>query len=184
MDTKNRLYALCEKILHEEIRTLDIGGKGDLSEVWSGVMPFTYWSDELIEKELELKIPDELRWLWNYYSSVAIKIFPYGISGLYIYSPDQALVRHKYYYVKEKELAKTLEDLREGDFIIGEYIGEQQFVLIRCDKASTDFGSILMTQPIDPREEWPIAAPSLTVFLEAYYTAGDMFWDNEKYWRT
>ncbi|NJK65008.1 MAG: SMI1/KNR4 family protein [Synechococcaceae cyanobacterium SM2_3_1] len=184
MDTKNRLYALCERIHHEGIQIVDIFGKGESNKVWSGVMPKIYWHEDLIEDELKIKIPEDLKWLWDYYSSVAIKIYDYGISGLYIYSPDQALVRHKYYYVKEKELAKTIEDLREGDFIIGEYFGEQQFVLIRCDEKSKDFGSILMTQPIDPREEWPIVATSLIDFLETYYLAGDMFWDNEKYWRT
>jgi len=183
MDIKNRLYSLCKKIQHEGIQTVNIIGRGEPREIWSGIMPFTYWCDDLIERELGLKVHHELRWLWDYCSSMAIKI-SYGISGLYIYSPDQALFRHKYYYVKEKTLSKTLEDIIEGDFVIGEYIGEQQLVLIRCDENSEDFGSILMTQPIDPREEWPIAGASLTEFLETYYLAGDMFWDSEKYWRS
>jgi hypothetical protein len=183
MEAKNRLYSLCEKLRCERIQRVDILGNGVLTEVWSGVMPYTYWHEDLIEKELNLKIPDELRWLWNHYSSIVLSYHNDGFSGLYIYSPDQALVRHKYYYVKETELAKTTEDLRKGDFIIGEYFGEQQLVLIRCDEESEDFGSILMTQPIDPREEWPIVGTSLVDFLETYYSAGEKFWDNEKYWR-
>ncbi len=184
MDLKSRLYTLCEKVRHETVQTIDILGDGDLTEVWSGVMPYTAWYDHLIESELKLKIPDQLRWLWDRYSSIVLKYYSGGISGLYIYSPDQALVRHKYYYIAEKESSKTTEDIHEGDFIIGEYISEHQYVLIRCDEEREDFGSILMTQPIDPREEWPIVGTSLVDFLETYYLAGEKYWDCEKYWRT
>lgn len=186
MNNKSRLDNFCERIYREglQIRSVDLIGDGDSVEYWSGVMPYTYWYRELIEKELELKIPDELTWLWGSYSSLALCIYNYGISGLYIYSPDQALVRHKYYYIKEKQLADTMEDVQKGDFVIGEYIGEQQSVLIRCDEKANDFGEILMTQPIRPREEWPIVGTSPIDFLEAYYSAGDKFWDCEKYWRT
>ncbi len=185
MNNKSRLYDLCERIYREgvQISSVDLLGDGEFIEKWSGVMPYTYWYSELIERELELKIPDELTWLWDYYSSLALCVYEGGLSGLYIYSPDQALVRHKYYYIKEKQLAKTIEDIQKGDFIIGEYIGEQQFVLIRCDENTKDFGEILMTQPIRPREEWPIVGTSLIDFLETYYSAGEKFWDNEKYWR-
>lgn len=145
------------------------------------------WNEDAIKRELGIvNLPEDLRTLWFYCSSLVMhfeKDEGLSIQGIYIYSMEQALLRHNY-FVKELELAKATRDIHKGDLLIGEYISEQQYVLIRCDENCDDFGSILMTQPIDPREEWPIAAPSLIDFLETYYSANEKFWEREEYWRT
>jgi hypothetical protein len=138
------------------------------------------WNEDAIKRELGIvNLPKELKTLWDYCSSLVMhyeKSEGLDIQGIYIYSMEQALLRHNY-YVREKELAKTTEDIHKGDFIIGEYISEERYVLIRCDESCEDFGSVLMTQPIDPREEWPVVGASLIDFLETYYSSGKNFWD-------
>ncbi|NJK64963.1 MAG: hypothetical protein HC921_21670 [Synechococcaceae cyanobacterium SM2_3_1] len=145
------------------------------------------WNEDAIKRELGIvNLPEDLRTFWFYCSSLIMHFERdegLAIQGIYIYSMEQALLRHNY-FVKQKELAKTTEDIHKGDLLIGEYFSERQYILIRCDESCDDFGSILMTQPIDPREEWPIAAPSLIDFLETYFSANEKFWEREEYWRT
>lgn len=191
MKIKDRLLDLLAEMLNQENYLHVATDRQSRSMKQSTSLPCLHpWNDEIedaIKRELGiLSLPEELRTVWFYCSSLVInyeKSEGLDIEGIYIYSREQALVRHNY-YVKEKEIAKTTEDIHKGDLIIGEYMSEHQYVLIRCDENFDDFGSILMTQPIDPREEWPIVGSSLIGFLETYYSAGEKFWDSEKYWRT
>jgi hypothetical protein len=187
-EVKNRILDLLARMFNQEnyLRIADNSKSRSMKQSTS--LPYIHWNENLIKQEIGISnLPEELLMLWSYCSSLIIhfeKDRGLDIQGIYIYSPDQALVRHKYYYIEELESAKAEKDICEGDFIIGEYISEHQYILIRCDDQSKDFGSIMMTQPIDPREEWPIVGTSLLDFLEAYYSAGEKFWDSEKYWRS
>lgn len=191
MKIKDRVLNLLAGMFNQEnyLHILPEGRGRSMKQ--STLLPRLYnwndWNEDAIKRALGIvNLPEDLGMFWSYCSSLVMhfeKSEGLDIQGIYIYSMEQALLRHNY-FVKELELAKATRDIHKGDFIIGEYISEQQYVLIRCDENCDDFGSILMTQPIDPREEWPIAAPSLIDFLETYYSANEKFWEGEKYWRT
>lgn len=71
-------------------------------------------------------------------------------------------------------------DFKEGDLIVGEFIGDCELLLIRCDSSSSDFGSVILVNPIDPREDWSMIANDFEKFLVGYFQSqGDKFWEYE-----
>lgn len=104
----------------------------------------------------------------------------YGQWGLVLWSPDQALVRHQRYVA---DRFNEPGDLRPGDFIVGEFIGDLELVVVRCDPAMDGFGSVEIAQEIDPREEWPRVATSVGIFLREFLRSHfERF--GEKYWES
>lgn len=73
------------------------------------------------------------------------------------------------------------EERREGDLIIGEFLGDSDLLLLRADPTAADYGVIMIALPIDPRSNWYIAAPDFSEFLEKLYTyEGDKYWEIKK----
>jgi hypothetical protein len=65
--------------------------------------------------------------------------------------------------------------------IIGEFLGDQEKVLVGCDPESDDFGSVVIVAEIDPRKDWFIPASSVPEFLEHFVSAaGEKFWEPER----
>jgi len=64
-----------------------------------------------------------------------------------------------------------------GDVIIGEFLGDSDLLLIRCDSNSNDFGAVVVVLPLDDRPEWYLVAYSFIEFLWAYLSSG-----GEKFW--
>jgi hypothetical protein len=51
--------------------------------------------------------------------------------------------------------------------------------VLRCDNSDSDFGSVRVALPLDPRADWPQAAASFDEFLERLVTAqGDKYWES------
>ena len=98
----------------------------------------------------------------------------YGQWGLIVWSPDRVITE------QEKQIAQREEDFRPGDLIIGEFLGDAELLVLRCDATSPDFGNVLIAVPLDSREEWYLAANSLESFLSQFIAAkGDKFWENQ-----
>ena len=107
--------------------------------------------------------PSDLRVLWD--KTAGLILFhdmTYGQWGLVIWSPDQAIVRHR------RMSRLHSRDLVPGDLIIGEFLGDQELVIVRCDPKISDFGSVVIVWPIDPRKDWPVVSPSLLDFLTKF----------------
>lgn len=67
-------------------------------------------------------------------------------------------------------------DFREGDLVIGKFIGDQELLLI----APSEPRRILVVDPLDSRAEWYRVAADLGEFLEAYFRAGgDKYWERQ-----
>lgn len=69
-------------------------------------------------------------------------------------------------------------DFLKGDLIIGEFYGDSEYLLIRCDPDSEDYGFVFVVLPIDQRDEWYIAAHDFEEFIQNFYIyQGDKFWE-------
>ena len=137
------------------------------------VLPPVPWDKQTIEAAIQVEIPLDLDLLWRKASSLSLfEDIANGQWGLIILAPNEipAFQREKYSYWG-KELIR-------GDLIIGKFVGDPDIVIVRCDPARDDFGSVVIGKAIAHRNGWFIAAPSVVAFLRAYLDAGgDWFWE-------
>jgi len=126
-----------------------------------------------LETILGATLPDELVELWRQTSG--LRLFEdavYGQWGLVIWSVVEMMTK------SPSEVARREVDFGPGDVVIGKFLGDQDRLMIRCEKRKNDFGSVLIELEMDPREEWPVVARSLSGFLEKFLSAwGDKFWE-------
>lgn len=124
-------------------------------------------------KEREREIPKELIELWQ--STESARLFEdtqFGQWGLELLSPTRAAETTR------SELTKRPRDYSQGDLIIGRFIGDSDLLLIRSDPEHSDFGSILVSVPLDRRTDWDRVAPNLEEFLRHLIAAnGDKYWE-------
>ena len=126
--------------------------------------------DEL--SSLGMGCPPDLAEFWSRFRTVNLfEDQEYGQWGLVIFSPEQAV-----------ESTGRFRDMRardfvEGDLVIGEFLGDQDLLVIRCDQESEDYGRVLVALPIDPRVDWYEAADTFAELLDQFARSG-----GEKYW--
>jgi hypothetical protein len=117
--------------------------------------------------------PDDVASFWD--SATGARLFvdeDYGQWGLVLFGPAEAAA------ATERFRAERPGEFREGDLIIGEFKGDSDFLLVRCDRSERDFGVVLVPTPLDPRSDWEIAAGNLCSFLDALErTQGEKFWE-------
>ncbi len=141
----------------------------------SQVLPPQPWDKKAFEKLLGITLPLTIINLWNQTSGLRLfEDITYGQWGLILWSPNQIITE------QDKRIAQRKSDFRPGDLIIGEFLGDADLLILRCDATSPDFGNIIIALPLDSREEWDIAANSLESFLNQLIAAnGDKFWENQ-----
>lgn len=119
-------------------------------------------------------IPNDLREFWSTFSSA--KLFEdvnYGQWGLIIHDHETSLRR-------TRQLAlERPDDAARGDRVIGEFIGDLDQLLVRCNPRESDFGNIVVAIPDGPRGEWYRVADSFLSFLQEYQA-----YEGQKYWET
>lgn len=143
------------------------------------VLPWLNWEAAALEDALGVVLPSDLRQLWDLTSGLVLfQDMTYGQWGLVLWSPDQALVRHQRLAARR---FNAPGDLLRGDFLIGEFIGDAELVAIRCDPTADDFGAVAIAEPINPRDEWPVPAPSLGEFLRRFLQS-NLERSGERYW--
>ncbi len=116
--------------------------------------------------------PSDLADFWTIASTARLfEDISYGQWGLEILDPQAAATATKKYQ------SRRHEDFLAGDLVIGKFLGDSDLLIIRCDPACSDFGSILVALPIDRRNEWYKVADSLSSFLDIFIKAsGDKVW--------
>jgi hypothetical protein len=118
-------------------------------------------------------LPDDLVQFWR--TTESARLFEdasFGQWGLEILAPSTARQ-----VTDEQRRTRPLDFVR-GDIIIGKFIGDSELLLIRCDAHASDYGSLLVVAPLDPRPDWPVVADSLGYFLDQYALAqGDKYWE-------
>jgi hypothetical protein len=100
----------------------------------------------------------------------------YGQWGLILFDPGEAAQN-------SEELQRIRSrDARRGDLIVGEFRGDSDLLLLRCDPDAPDFGSVMVALPIDQRVDWPTVAPDLTSFVQRFADSeGDKFWERASF---
>lgn len=168
---------LIEQLI-DKIRVLQIGpssvasGIQILMELRCVVLPRLTWQDQLLEDGLNITLPQDIRTLWQHTSGLILfEDITYGQWGLVIWSPDQTMIRH------QRHAAERPGIFQPSDLIIGEFLGDSELLMIRCDPTALDFGSVHIALPLDARQQWYRAAPSLTDFVRLYLSS-----NGEKYW--
>jgi hypothetical protein len=166
-----------EKLIHT-IKSIGVVDSPDVSipmPMHCQVLPPQPWDQKAFEELLGMTLPLTIINLWNQTSGLRLfEDITYGQWGLILWSPNQIITE------QEKRIAQRKEDFRPGDLIIGEFLGDADLLVLRCDATSPDFGNIIIALPLDSREEWDIAANSLESFLNQLIAAnGDKFWENQ-----
>jgi hypothetical protein len=120
----------------------------------------------------EFLIPKELADLWQFCGGATLfKDEQYGQWGLQLFSPEGALSATK------KFSGDRGSDYAAGDLVIGEFIGDSDLLLLRCDPSLDSYSAVLIALPVDERADWDRAADTLKSFLEKYVQAeGGKFW--------
>jgi hypothetical protein len=166
-----------EKLIHtiKSIGIVDSTDESILMPMQCQVLPPQPWDKKTLEDSLSITLPLTIINLWNQTSGLRLfEDITYGQWGLILWSPNQIIAE------QEKRIAQRKEDFRPGDLVIGEFLGDADLLVLRCDETSPDFGNIIIALPLDSREEWDIAGLTLESFLNQLIVAnGDKFWENQ-----
>lgn len=118
-------------------------------------------------------VPNDLLDFWKEANEADLFVDPkYGQWGLRIWSPSKAM--------KKTQQLRSLPSMQltSSDFVIGEFLGDADLMVVRCEPTAADFGNILISLGIDSREDWPVIAGTFTEFLSIYtHESGDKFWE-------
>ncbi len=166
-----------EKLIHT-IESIDVADSPEMSipmPMHCQVLPAQPWDKKAFEESLAITLPSAIIHLCDKTSSLRLfEDVTYGQWGLVVWSPNQVITE------QEKRIAQRKEDFHLGDLIVGEFLGDADLLLLRCDATSPDFGHVMIALPLDSREEWYLAANSLQSFLSQFIAAkGDKFWENQ-----
>jgi hypothetical protein len=140
----------------------------------SEAQPAVAWQPSDIEAALEVKLPEEIKLLWSRASELRLhEDVNYGQWGCILWSPVEIVARHR------QALGwRGRDDFRPGDVILGEFRGDADLVVLRCDPSQTDYGTIVVALAMDPRDDWPCVSSSITEFVLRFLSRPDKkFWE-------
>lgn len=96
----------------------------------------------------------------------------YGQWGLHVLSPAESST------ATAREVRSRPSDMRPGDLVVGEFLGDADLLLVRCDDTEADVGCVLVVRPIDGRQLWDKVGSSFGEFIRHFCeTQGDKFWE-------
>lgn len=118
-------------------------------------------------------IPVELIDFWRISGGAELFVDKeYGQWGLELFNPKDVISTTK--AITEERS----DDFYPGDFVIGKFFGDSDLLVVRCDDQSSDYGQIIVAQPIDKRIDWPVIATGFLSFFNSYVQSeGDKYWE-------
>jgi hypothetical protein len=170
IQAKSKIDALLSKI--EQLGTIELADMAIAMPLNSEIAPPIPRSTQALENRLNISLPEELQELWQKYNGLHLfEDKTYGQSGLIIWSPQEVLE-------KQQTLRRNSNEFESEDLIIGEFLGDSDLLVVRCNPNSTDFGQIIIALPIDHREDWYYPTYSLPDFLQRFIASqGEKFWE-------
>lgn len=142
----------------------------------SKVLSPSEWHKEKLQKRLDVRLPDDLVKFWNLTSGIRLyEDITYGQWGLVLFGPEKV--------EEQKQRAKEMfpDHVLDSDLIIGEYLGEAQLAIVRCNASEEDFGHVLVALPMSARSNWIYVAKSLEEFLrKSLEFPTQFYWDLNK----
>jgi hypothetical protein len=105
-------------------------------------------------------VPEPLLQMWRHARSARLFVdVQYGQWGLEIGSHDE--VRGW----TDELRRRRARDFREGDLVVGKFLGDSDQLVLRADPGAEDYGRVLVALPLDRRDDWYDVAPDLETFL-------------------
>lgn len=155
----------------------------DEGEVWthSPIPEYKSWADppEMWSEqpfiELGLSLPEELVCLWYHTSRVHLfRDIHYGQWGTILLDPQKSLCL-------TEELKNIYpEEFLPGDLVFGEYLGDGDFIVVRCDPLQADWGHVMIALPLDFRKDWiKVSSISELIILTLAYPDAK-FWEKNR----
>lgn len=153
------------------LRVADIGDTAMVLKC--SLSPPKRFNERHIETALNVQIPNALLNLWSKVSELRLfEDIKFGQWGLLIW-PASELIEKNHRVVAERS-----DEYRRADLVIGEFLGDGELALLRCDSTAPDYGKVLISLPIYPRRNWYIAADSIVAFLQGFMNAqGKKYWE-------
>jgi hypothetical protein len=115
-------------------------------------------------------VPPELHEFWL--AAGAAELFvdaDHGQWGLRIFSPTVSATRSR------EEMVRRPKEFAMDDLVIGEFLGDQELLVIDRD------GHVMVALPIDRRQDWFRPTTSLSDFLHRFLmTNGAKFWERPR----
>lgn len=97
----------------------------------------------------------------------------YGQAGLNLYSLEERETKISFWLSSYR-----VDNLIKGDLIIGEFLGDSDFVVLRCDEEADDYGTIIISHPYDERKNWFYEKDGFAKFLSNFVrTEGCKYWE-------
>jgi len=139
------------------------------------VLPYLEWDPDHVQQVLSIVLPADLRALWSETCGLVLfEDITFGQWGLVVWSPDTTCTRHL-----RKVLQRKPGAFLPGDLVIGEFLGDSDLVVIRCDPSEPDVGSVMVAPPGYTHADWYRPAQSLTEFLGKFLQSnGGKFWED------
>lgn len=118
-----------------------------------------------------LVLPDDVVDLWATCRGARLfEDIDYGQWGLVILDPATSAAR------TAQERASRPSDVMHDDIVLGEFLGDQELVIVAPSEAGDR--RVMIALPLDSRSDWTGVAHSLGNFLQAYFVAaGDKYWE-------
>ncbi len=166
---KSKIDAILKNI--EQLGRIELDNIAIAMPLDSVIVPPSTRTTKELESRLHIALPEDLQELWQ--KCNGLRLFEdktYGQSGLIIWSPQKVLE-------KQKSLRQNSDEFQDGDLVIGEFLGDSDLLVVRCDQDSDDFGQLIISLPIDRRSDWYYLPYLLPEFLQKFINSqGEKFW--------
>ena len=168
---KSKIDAILKNI--EQLGRIELDNIAIAMPLDSKILPPIAKAVQDLETRLNISLPDDLRELWQKCNGLRLlEDKTYGQSGLIIWSPQKVLEQ-------QQVLKRNSDEFLDGDLIIGEFLGDSDLLVVRCDQDSDDFGQVIISLPIDQRSDWYYLPYLLPEFLQKLTNSqGEKFWES------
>lgn len=167
---KSKIDAILKDI--EQLGRIELVDMAIAMPLESEIVPAIARSSKALETRLDISLPDDLKELWQ--KCNGLRLFEdktYGQSGLIIWSPQKVLDQ-------QQVLRRNSDEFQSGDLIIGEFLGDSDLLIVRCDRNSDDYGQVIIALPIDHRSDWYFLPYLFPEFLQkSIDSQGAKFWE-------
>jgi hypothetical protein len=155
----------------EQLGRIELDNMAIAMPLNSEIVPAIARATKNLETLLNISLPDDLQELWQ--KCNGLRLFEdktYGQSGLIIWSPQKVLEQ-------QQVLRRNSDEFQDGDLIIGEFLGDSDLLVVRCDQNFSDFGKVIISLPIDHRSDWDYLPYLLPEFIQKFINSqGEKFW--------
>ena len=169
--SKSKIDAISKNI--EQLGRIELDNIAISMPLDSKILPPIIKAVQDLETRLHISLPDDLRELWQKCNGLRLlEDKTYGQSGLIIWSPQKVLEQ-------QQVLKRNSDEFLDGDLIIGEFLGDSDLLVVRCDQDSDDFEQVIISLPIDHRSDWYYLPYLLPEFLQKLTNSqGQKFWES------